>query len=51
MWRDWRGRASGKALPVFASRVFTYLCVTAGYALFTMDLHTVVLFYRRVLLG
>jgi len=50
-WRDWRGPASERLVPVFASRIFTYLCVTAGYALFTMDLHTVVLFYKRLLIG
>ncbi len=51
IWRGWLGPASQKPVPVFASRVLTYLCVTAGYALFTMDLHTVVLFYRRLLIG
>ncbi len=51
MWRDWRGPASNKFVPVFASRVFTYLCVTAGYALFTMDLHTAALFYTRLFRG
>ena len=51
LWRDWRGPASNKPLPVFASRVFTFVCVLAGYALFTMDLHTAMLFYRRLLIG
>jgi len=51
LWRDWRGPASEALLAVTASRVLTYVCVTAGYALFTMDLHTVALFYRRLLAG
>jgi alginate O-acetyltransferase complex protein AlgI len=51
MWRDWRGPASDKLIPVVASRVLTFSCVTAGYALFTMDLHTVLLFYTRLLIG
>lgn len=51
IWRDWRGMASTKTVPVLASRALTYLAVTAGYALFAMDLHTVGLFYRRVLIG
>lgn len=50
-WRAWRGPASEKPIPVFACRVLTYLCVTAGYALFAMDLHTVVLFYQKLLIG
>ena len=51
MWRNWRGPASVRAVPLLASRIFTYLCVTAGYAFFTMDLHTVVLFYKKLLVG
>ena len=51
IWRSWRGPASQKAVPLLASRILTYVCVTAGYALFTMDLHTAALFYRRLLVG
>lgn len=51
MWRDWKGPASDKFLPVTASRILTFVCVLAGYALFAMDLPTVILFYRRLLFG
>ena len=51
MWRGWIGPASDKPVPVFASRVLTFVCVLAGYSLFAMDLHTVGIFYRRLLAG
>ncbi|HEY4359148.1 MAG TPA: MBOAT family O-acyltransferase [Acidobacteriaceae bacterium] len=48
-WRKWRGEPSTRPLPVFASRVVTLIAVNAGWAFFCMDLHTVTLFYRRLL--
>jgi alginate O-acetyltransferase complex protein AlgI len=51
MWRQWRGSPSSNGVVVFASRVFTFLCVNAGCALFCMDIHTATLFYRRLLVS
>jgi hypothetical protein len=50
-WRRWRGKASKHPVPVFASRVLTFGCVLAGYALFAMDLPTAMLFYKHLWIG
>ncbi len=49
MWRSWKGLPSEKPMPVFFSRVLTFVCVLIGYSLFSMNLHTMLLFYRRLL--
>jgi alginate O-acetyltransferase complex protein AlgI len=51
MWRTWRGRASQHWLPVSASRVLTFVCVLFGYSLFSMNLHTAMLFYKQLWIG
>jgi len=51
LWRQLRGEASTHPAAVFSSRVLTFILANAAWPFFCMDLHTVMLFYRRLLLG
>lgn len=51
LWRQWFPTPSSRPLPVFASRVLTFLCVNLGWAFFCMNLHTAIVFFRRLLIG
>ena len=51
IWRQWRGSPSSNGAVVFASRIFTFVCVNAGWALFCMDMQTAMLFYRRLVVS
>lgn len=51
LWRQLRGEPSNHPAAVFSSRVLTFLLANAGWPFFCMDLHTAILFYRRLLFG
>jgi len=50
-WRHLRGEPSKTKALRWTSMGFTILLVNAGWAFFAMDLHTAMLFYRRLFLG
>jgi len=50
-WRQLRPVASNQPQVVLLSRVLTFVLVNAGWPFFCMDLHTAILFYRRLLAG
>jgi alginate O-acetyltransferase complex protein AlgI len=51
LWRRLRGEASHSRPLQLASMALTIVLVDAGWAFFAMDLHTAILFYRRLLIG
>jgi alginate O-acetyltransferase complex protein AlgI len=51
LWRQWRGEPSTAPVPVFSSRVLTFVLVNAGWAFFCMDLPTAQIFFRRLFVG
>jgi alginate O-acetyltransferase complex protein AlgI len=51
LWRKLRGEPSNHPAAVFLSRVLTFVLVNAAWPFFCMDLHTAILFYRRLLVG
>ena len=51
LWRQRMGVPSQNPLRVFSSRVLTFLLVNAAWPLFAMNLHTAIIFYRRLLAG
>ena len=51
LWRHLRGAPSTHTAAVFASRALTFLAVNAAWAFFCMDIHTAMLFYKRLLVG
>jgi alginate O-acetyltransferase complex protein AlgI len=51
LWRQLRGAPSTHPMAVFSSRVLTFVLANAGWPFFCMNLHTAIIFYRRLLLG
>ena len=51
LWRRFRGEPSTHPVAVFLSGLLTFTLVNAGWAFFCMDLHTAMLFYRRLFFG
>ncbi len=51
LWRRLRGAPSPHPLAAYSSSALTFVLANAGWAFFCMDLHTAMLFFRRLLIG
>ncbi len=51
LWRRLRGAPSPHPLAALSSSALTFVLTNAGWAFFCMDLHTAMLFFRRLLIG
>lgn len=51
LWRQFHGEPSPSRVLRWGSTALTLVAVNAGWAFFCMDLHTTMIFYRRLFVG